>query len=139
VLAVLEIRKSERVACPHDEGSCAIYSCRPPSCHGYVCAWLLGWGDDADRPDKLGLIVDTGIATDGGGFLARETRPGAAEASRSRLRRLARRGLQFQTPVGKRRGPPTTVAVDLFNGERYLFTSDGRCHSQPPRVDITFD
>ena len=28
-------------------------------CEDYKCAWLLGYGNEDDRPDKSGMLVDT--------------------------------------------------------------------------------
>lgn len=40
-------------------GNCGIYKTRPQVCRDYKCAWLLGYGDNEDRPDKSGMIIDT--------------------------------------------------------------------------------
>ncbi len=48
--------------CPHARvdqgGGCGIYPRRPHSCRSFRCMWLDGWGEDADRPDRLGLVLD---------------------------------------------------------------------------------
>ena len=31
---------------------------QPEICSQYRCAWAMGFGDEADRPDKSGLLVD---------------------------------------------------------------------------------
>ncbi len=37
---------------------CAAYETRPDDCRIYACAWLSGWGEEDDRPDKLGIVFD---------------------------------------------------------------------------------
>jgi len=41
-----------------DCGSCGIYEARPDVCKGYRCSWLDGYGDDEDRPDRSGVLID---------------------------------------------------------------------------------
>ncbi len=41
-----------------DHNNCTIVDSRPSVCKGYKCAWLLGYGQDKDRPDRSGVIVD---------------------------------------------------------------------------------
>jgi len=38
--------------------SCLIYENRPSCCSAYRCAWINGEGDEEDRPDKCGVVVD---------------------------------------------------------------------------------
>ena len=40
-------------------GGCAIYDQRPQSCQEYRCYWLEGLLEGRDRPDRLGMIVDS--------------------------------------------------------------------------------
>jgi len=69
VLAVDELRKPMRCACPHQTTSgCRIYEERPLGCRQFNCVWLRGGlpADEAWRPDRLGVIFDDFIrATDG--------------------------------------------------------------------------
>ena len=37
---------------------CGVHELRPEICRGYRCLWLRGSFDDADRPDRLGAILD---------------------------------------------------------------------------------
>lgn len=37
---------------------CKIYETRPGVCSGFRCQWLMGFGEDTDRPDKTRIIVD---------------------------------------------------------------------------------
>ena len=80
----------------------------PQSCRDYRCAWLEGQGDDGDRPDRSGLILD---APGGGAVRAREVFRGAFDRARvkARLRELHLAGLTVRLipykgrklPVGK--------------------------------------
>ena len=69
VLAVDELRKPMRCACPHQAAiGCRIYEDRPLGCRQFNCVWLRGGfpADEAWRPDRLGVIFDDFIrATDG--------------------------------------------------------------------------
>lgn len=38
---------------------CSIYEHRPRACAVYTCMWIAGWGRLSDRPDRLGLVVET--------------------------------------------------------------------------------
>ncbi len=40
-------------------GGCGIYDDRPAVCQNYSCLWLYGYGDETDRPDRCGVLVDT--------------------------------------------------------------------------------
>ena len=86
VLGVTELAKAEHVRCAHirGHGGCGIYADRPASCVAYRCRWLYGAGAVDDRPDRLGIILDTVPALDGGEdvIVAREVRVGAFEAGR---------------------------------------------------------
>ena len=37
---------------------CAAYETRPDDCRNYSCAWLNGWGEEDERPDKLAELQD---------------------------------------------------------------------------------
>ncbi len=41
-------------------GGCGIYPTRPRSCRTWFCEWRYGLGDEADRPDKLGVVPHPG-------------------------------------------------------------------------------
>ena len=38
--------------------NCTIYKNRPACCSHYRCAWIDGFGDEQDRPDKAGMVFD---------------------------------------------------------------------------------
>lgn len=54
--------------CPHQrvtrdrrgrKPGCQVYADRPPTCQGYECYWLGGLFENRDRPDRIGMIVDS--------------------------------------------------------------------------------
>jgi len=60
VLRVDELRKLGGTPCPelHAESGCSIHETRPGICRAYRCLWLRGGLEEADRPDRLGAVVD---------------------------------------------------------------------------------
>jgi hypothetical protein len=63
------------------EGGCSIYPERPKICRVYRCMWLQGAFEDADRPDRVGAVLDL-LNPAGTPLLAvRESVPGAAADS----------------------------------------------------------
>ena len=58
--AVWDIAKPEREWCRHcDIGrGCLIYDTRPNQCVDFACQWLIGFGEDSDRPDKSKVVLD---------------------------------------------------------------------------------
>ena len=60
VISVEELNKAHNEPCVHcNEGSgCAIYNRRPQGCRTFMCEWLHGYGDPADRPDQSSIILD---------------------------------------------------------------------------------
>lgn len=50
------------IAAPASDGytgaGCSVYEDKPHVCNGYRCAWLEGHGDEEDRPDKSGMLID---------------------------------------------------------------------------------
>jgi Fe-S-cluster containining protein len=57
---VPEVGKLDGNWCPKSTpcNGCSIYATRPEACKKYACVWLNGKGEDADRPDILGVIMD---------------------------------------------------------------------------------
>ena len=41
--------------------NCTIYAERPKVCREYSCMWVVGHGDDEDRPDRCDVLVDSMI------------------------------------------------------------------------------
>lgn len=57
---------------------CGVHATRPAMCRAFACEWLQGWGEEHDRPDRLGLVF---VRWRGGAKVrAEEVRPGAADA-----------------------------------------------------------
>lgn len=69
---------------------CGVHGRRPAICRAYACLWLTGALDEADRPDRLGAILD--VATEGGVTRLRvhQASPGVYDRS-ARLREIAAR------------------------------------------------
>lgn len=40
------------------KNSCSIYAARPIACRVYECWWLKGKGEESDRPDLSGFVMD---------------------------------------------------------------------------------
>lgn len=122
---VPSLGKPAYTPCPRSTcAGCAIYAARPRECREYRCLWLDdAIGDDADRPDLLGLVFDlptlveehpdyAGVRV----ICARETRRGARDGPRAAdlLTRLARRMVVRLTAVDGRTqlmGPRDAVGL----------------------------
>lgn len=82
VLAVTELAKQSFTKCANEcESGCSAYEQRPQGCADYRCGWLDGFGDERDRPNRLGVIFDR-PARHGGAVVAREVWRGALEEKR---------------------------------------------------------
>jgi len=56
---VKELDKSAHQTCSHCHlWGCGIYSTRPLGCRDFVCQWLVGFGGDDCRPDRIGAVLD---------------------------------------------------------------------------------
>lgn len=59
--------KARGTWCRHAEKGkgCGIQATKPPACAEWSCYWLLGWAPlaDQDRPDRCGLVIDSGAET----------------------------------------------------------------------------
>lgn len=54
-----ELKKAAHETCSHlCAGRCDRYDTRPEMCAEYRCAWLMGHGQSADRPDRSGALVE---------------------------------------------------------------------------------
>jgi hypothetical protein len=42
----------------HPQTGCGIYDKRPRMCQQFYCGWRLGLGEDHERPDRTGVILD---------------------------------------------------------------------------------
>lgn len=111
--AVPSLGKEACTPCPNSSAAgCAIYPDRPGECRDYRCLWLDdAVGDEADRPDRLGLMFDLpSLVQDHPDYqgvqviCAREVRPGARDEPRAAalLTRLARRlVVRLSAPSGR--------------------------------------
>ena len=59
-LEVKKLDKSINVWCQFCQpaSGCRIYHQRPRECRQYKCQWLTGLGEESDRPDRSGFILD---------------------------------------------------------------------------------
>lgn len=87
-----ELGKPMDTWCPHvnpDRGSeagCTVYgtSARPTVCADFKCGWLLGLGEEGDRPDKLGVLMQPTVRAENEPVLAFiEHRPGSLGSARA--------------------------------------------------------
>lgn len=97
VLRVDPLRKLGGVPCARlgECGGCSIHANRPGACRAYRCLWLQGSFEEADRPDKLGAVID--LVSEGGEprLAVREAEPGAVLRS-PRLQAIVARHRAFQ-------------------------------------------
>lgn len=113
VLRVDELGKLGGTPCVHlaaARGGCGVHATRPGICRAYRCLWLRGALDDADRPDRLGAVLD--VTSEGAEpFLAiREARAGVFE----RTPRLLAIGEHYRQSMPVR----VTSASDVMNPDR---------------------
>lgn len=86
--AVPEVGKVDASWCPQCTigKGCNIYPTRPYACREFTCVWLNGKGEESDRPDRLGVMMDIQDQRIGdkeiGIFHLWEIRPGALNQSR---------------------------------------------------------
>jgi hypothetical protein len=93
VLRVDPLRKLGGVPCIHQDVAgpgCAIHATRPTICRAYTCLWLSGGLEEADRPDRLGAVLDVVSSGPTVQLEIREAAPGAFDRSR-RLQAIATR------------------------------------------------
>jgi len=128
VLRVDPLRKLGGVPCLHQEESgdapCSIHglSERPALCGAYRCAWLQGRFEDADRPDRLGAVLDISLRVGLPLLAVREAREGAFDES-PRLQAIAE---AHRSTMEVR----ITCADDVMNADRpyRVLLPDGEEH-----------
>jgi len=81
-----ELRKLGGTPCVHlrrgpAAPGCSIYGERPGICRAYACLWLTGGLDAADRPDRLGAVLDLVGEGHESRLRVHEAHPGAYAAS----------------------------------------------------------
>ncbi len=88
VLAIPEYESGRGEPCPQEcAKGCRVHGsdAQPAACRAFSCGWLAGAGTDADRPDRLGVVMATGRKDATAVFY--EAQAGALE--KSRVKRLA--------------------------------------------------
>lgn len=112
VLRVDELGKLGGVPCAklRPGGGCGIHPTRPDICRAYRCLWLRGGLEHADRPDRLGAVLDV-TSEAGAPLLAiREARAGAF----TRMPRLREIADEYRQSMPVR----ITSAEDVLNPDR---------------------
>ena len=98
---------------------CSIYAARPRECADFECMWKLGMFAGADRPDRLGIVVDVTMGenreawVDGQAFVVREALEGGLEKAAPFIEEMAARtSVVVVRADGTRtiKGPPEHVA-----------------------------
>lgn len=101
--SIQAINKQRNCWCPnlYEKGyGCRIYERKPETCTKYNCAWLLGVvGEEEDRPDKLGLIVDN-VGVIENTIVVKPTSPGKESTPE---------GIEFINNTSKKLGIPIIV------------------------------
>lgn len=59
----VNLKKSCNVTCPNldltlNTNKCKIYNNAPSQCKDYYCSWMMGYGNELDRPDYSGIIAN---------------------------------------------------------------------------------
>ena len=125
LLRVDELGKLGGIPCVHQdvgEKGCSIHAERPEICRAYRCLWLSGGLEEADRPDRLGAVLD--IVAEGPvvRLEVREAQPGRLEAS-ARLASIAesyRLSMPVRiTDVGDVLDPDRSYRLLLPGGEEH--------------------
>lgn len=97
---ILELKKPPAEWCPHCTVGvgCAIYHERPEGCREFQCQWLLGNGEEKERPDLSKIVVDSmEIPFLGSIIMLFEATEGALSNALTALR--TKTALQNNTPV----------------------------------------
>lgn len=95
---------------------CGIYDDRPMQCSAYSCYWLEGFGANRDRPDRLGIMLDSSAGIIEGIYklsgikcvAANEVRPGALRDPRVKqfIAQIMGKGLGILWQDREHKGPP---------------------------------
>lgn len=85
-LAATEVSPSRLPGC----NNCTIYADRPSPCMEYNCAWIEGYGNEEDRPDRCGVLIDQREDVQGA-YTAKALAPNSAwtEEAEATLRRMS--------------------------------------------------
>jgi hypothetical protein len=79
---IREIKKPPYTNCFYQikqqvKNRCLIPEAKPKSCEHFLCAWMRGFGSDADRPDNNGAMISINIANNGTWIFIIETKKDA--------------------------------------------------------------
>jgi hypothetical protein len=124
-IGVVELGKLSWQDCRHRTWrGCRRYRKRPLTCRQYACLWLLGLGNEGDRPDKLGVIFSTDVVRDSLSLNAWQVIPGSMTQPRvmQLLRAAARHtGLRSPNIIAEKDDPSwrslTNVGTRYVDGE----------------------
>ncbi len=100
IMPVPQLQKPAGVECKDWDkdrvgGGCKVYATRPQVCRQWACVWRSGSNllEPEDRPDRLGIMLDTMRQIPGKPFvdaiLVYETRPGGFQEAMPTIRKLA--------------------------------------------------
>lgn len=117
VIGVEELQKPYSTKCEYQCASgCSNYEGRPESCQRYHCLWREGYGNEEDRPDKLGVLLQVENPS-GDGFWI--------DLYETRAESIERDG-GFNVPQ-----PARDIAAKTFTTLKEIATTTGEL----PRVD----
>jgi hypothetical protein len=79
IVEVGEIDKPAGSLCRHYNNGCTLFNKkeRPMVCKSFQCGWLRGFGEEKDRPDKIGLMLSISNFNGGVWIFAIETKEDA--------------------------------------------------------------
>ncbi len=124
-LGIRELEKPPGTPCSKLSSvkGCSIYEDRPNSCSAWSCLWRRGGFEGADRPDRLGVVMDALPEERSPGlqiFMAHEAVPGGFDKAFLFLNRLSQTSVVFLLEVdgtGRAMGRPELVdrALTIVN------------------------
>jgi hypothetical protein len=128
VFAIPELKKPRGQWCRHvaQGKGCSIYETRPEVCRQFTCAWLDGFGTDAERPDRSRIVFVQCEAPFGKVLAMYETIEGAMD-SRPLVKRETEAALKhgiFVLQVLLGRPPRLHVPQDRMTVGRRLSDED---------------
>lgn len=131
VIQVKQIGKQFRTKCPYSvEGQgCGIWSGpggpggQPQVCSTYRCAWAMGFGDQADRPDKTGILVDFRVPS----VVDLNTHPAFYAIGLDEGDEDDPRAVQAMKNIARDSGWPVYLADKMMNVREVIGGDNGRC------------
>ena len=140
VLRVDALRKLGGIDCLHqdiDGPGCSIHAKRPRICRAYRCAWLKGSFGEADRPDRIGAVLDFVSSGATVQLEIHESEPGSFDRQ-PRLQEIAE-GARASMPVRIRDSRDVLDADRPFllllpNGENHRVSGEWSEVTSPPKV-----